>query len=901
MIQIKNLTKIYEVKNQEGTLALDNVSFDLPDKGLVFVVGKSGSGKTTFLNLLGGLDNISSGNIIADGLSFNEMTIEDYQKYRASYLGFVFQDFCLIDSLSVFDNIKISLDINNINDEQLVDDVLEKVDLKNRSNRFPNQLSAGQKQRVAIARAVVKSPKLILCDEPTGNLDSKTSKQILCLLKELSKDRLIVIVSHNMDDAYTYGDRIIELSDGHVILDAQYESSQDSNLFDNETLYLGNVNEMNESDIVLINKKLSEGQLKEIKPKKELLVCSNGPSVEEKSELNNVELIKNAYPFNKSKKLSFAFLKRRLGGSIISSFFAALVVMIFGLCQMFTMFDSKAIVKSTLSTNDQPALVMKKAMYNPEDDGALYSGLNHRLTEDDYQLAKTSGYKGNIYSLYNYSLPISFSMWNLQSEVAVNDKNNYREFYAQEIYGVLVCDESFVKNVFNYHGNISYSALAEEQKDYGIYITDYIADSILYHRDDKYETYEDILGEYKNDNVFAKTTYAYINGIINTGYQKEYSSLMKEFETYVETKDYSKFKEILNSDDFLKFYEIGKNYLSVAYSFNENFVELAKSPEVRNVARFDFSRVTVPRTDFEHEFTTAYGFYDDSLPKKTISVYYQTLVTLLDIQPENEDDEITFDYVKKLVNEMKFTGLLLNNFPVLSKYDYYDFSHPEDSTPIFELTINVEVHDDKNRNYKLSSDMFSLFRDNDIFAYAMYFDDLGTAQLAYDALVDIPFVASNSYVSAAISVSDVVKVFSDFYALISALLCAASLFVIVSYAFNTVNSRKKEIGILKALGTSNKDLAKIFIFQIILIGLLTCAIYVAGLFALMKLANVILVNSFMSFMNNPALKSVSIISFHASAFLLDLAIILVATVVAAIIPILLTRKIKPLNIIKSKD
>ena len=217
MIEIKNLTKIYTSKNAKECVALDNVSFSLPDKGMVFVLGKSGSGKSTFLNMLSGLDKMTSGDIIADGNKFSTFTENDYDNYRNSYLGFIFQDFCLIDKMTIYKNVEMALSLQNVKNKDIVNEMIEKVGLKGFENRYPKELSGGQQQRVAIARALVKSPKLILADEPTGNLDSKTSKQILELFKKLSKDNLIVIVSHNIDDADTYADQIIRLNDGKVV------------------------------------------------------------------------------------------------------------------------------------------------------------------------------------------------------------------------------------------------------------------------------------------------------------------------------------------------------------------------------------------------------------------------------------------------------------------------------------------------------------------------------------------------------------------------------------------------------------------------------------------------------------------------------------------------------------
>ena len=218
MICISNLVKVYKSKKRKTCKALDNINLVLPDGGLVFVLGKSGSGKSTLFNLVGGLDNITSGNIIVDGNDISTFKENEYCNYRNNHIGFIFQDYHLIDELTVFENICLSLNLKKEEDKNKVLESLEKVDLSGYENRYPTELSGGERQRVAIARAIVKKPRIILADEPTGNLDTVTSTQIIELLKSLSKECLILIVSHNKNDAYKYGDRIIELSKGKIYL-----------------------------------------------------------------------------------------------------------------------------------------------------------------------------------------------------------------------------------------------------------------------------------------------------------------------------------------------------------------------------------------------------------------------------------------------------------------------------------------------------------------------------------------------------------------------------------------------------------------------------------------------------------------------------------------------------------
>lgn len=220
MLSLRNVTKIYNVKNKVAVRALDNVSVDFPETGMIFLLGKSGSGKSTLLNVAGGLDAPTSGEIIVDGKSNANFTQADYDGYRNSYVGFIFQEYNILEEFSVEQNVSLALQLQNkSNDKNAVNAILKQVGLEGTNRRKPNTLSGGQRQRVAIARALIKNPRIIMADEPTGALDSKTGEQILDTLKGLSKNRLVLVVSHDRGFAERYGDRVIELADGKIISD----------------------------------------------------------------------------------------------------------------------------------------------------------------------------------------------------------------------------------------------------------------------------------------------------------------------------------------------------------------------------------------------------------------------------------------------------------------------------------------------------------------------------------------------------------------------------------------------------------------------------------------------------------------------------------------------------------
>ena len=232
MLQIKNISKTYKTGNFIQK-ALDEVSLNLRDNEFVAILGPSGSGKTTLLNIIGGLDKYDSGDLIINGISTKDYKDKQWDTYRNHTIGFIFQSYNLIPHQTILSNVELALTIAGISKKEkakLALDALEKVGLKEQAHKKPNQLSGGQMQRVAIARALVNNPSIVLADEPTGALDTKTSIQVMDLLKEVAKDRLVVMVTHNPELAKEYANRIVNLKDGVIVNDSNPYSGHESGL-----------------------------------------------------------------------------------------------------------------------------------------------------------------------------------------------------------------------------------------------------------------------------------------------------------------------------------------------------------------------------------------------------------------------------------------------------------------------------------------------------------------------------------------------------------------------------------------------------------------------------------------------------------------------------------------------
>ena len=235
MLKLKNIKKSYTT----GTFtqhALKGINLQFRQNEFVAILGPSGSGKTTLLNIIGGLDRYDKGDLIINNRSTKLFKDKDWDAYRNNCIGFIFQSYNLISHIDILSNVEMGMTLSGISSKarrKKALEVLKKVGLKDHAHKKPNQLSGGQMQRVAIARALANDPDIILADEPTGALDSKTSVQIMELIKEIAKDKLVIMVTHNPELAHDYASRVIEMKDGEMLSDSNpfSEKEEEQNNF----------------------------------------------------------------------------------------------------------------------------------------------------------------------------------------------------------------------------------------------------------------------------------------------------------------------------------------------------------------------------------------------------------------------------------------------------------------------------------------------------------------------------------------------------------------------------------------------------------------------------------------------------------------------------------------------
>ena len=317
MIKLVNVYKYFNKGKKSEVRAIDNTSIDLPEKGIVTLLGPSGCGKTTLLNSIGGLSKIDKGSIYVDEEKITKVSVNKIDKIRSLKIGYIFQNFNLLDDETVFDNVSLVLKINGLKDKEeiskRVNFCLESLGIYRYRNRYAGMLSGGERQRVAIARAIVKDPEVIIADEPTGNLDSKNTIEVMNIIKSLSRDRLVILVTHERELAKFYSDRIIEIFDGKIVNDYINKDNHELDYKLDNKVYLKDI-KMHETikgknvNIDYYVEDESKLNLKIVVKNDNIYIESDSPKKIENINNSNIELVDAHYEkINKKVYEKFSF------------------------------------------------------------------------------------------------------------------------------------------------------------------------------------------------------------------------------------------------------------------------------------------------------------------------------------------------------------------------------------------------------------------------------------------------------------------------------------------------------------------------------------------------------------------------------------------------------------------
>ena len=828
MFQIKNLSKEYRSKSGIKTKALDNINLKLPNNGLIALVGKSGSGKSTFLNVLGGLDKADNGEILLNGKNILEFKDKTLNSYRNTYLGFVFQDYHLISNLNVKENLEVALELQKQkNNKGQVEEILNKVGLNGYEKRKVNELSGGQMQRVAIARALIKQPQIILADEPTGNLDSQTSKEIFKLLKDISKEKLIILVTHDYETAEKYADSFLEISDGKII----------KNTID----CVENVEE---------NSKLKKGRL----------------------------------TFFKSIKYAIVNLRRKKIRLIITTLIMTVALFAFAFLLMLTNFNINKIHTETMLNNESTNLKIKKP--NKENE-LIFDYFNEKeFTEISELINEELNYYPNIISDNNYT------KLEIGSKLCASDdkKEEIQEKGNKAYYGIkadsLRIDEKTEKelNKLNIIGKIPSKAnevlisqiLADRLIALGVEtMVDVTIDNVTSRELGSvfFDSYEDIINHNKNICIGGYNCSAYIKitGIIKDESLKKYDPLKEILnndminnptELYNDFigNNYSKLNMLTVNEDFTETMIINENneldfhyyppvyiidgdrihyYNGTSYLTNEINIYNGKKSEKINA--LDDNQIVLSKKSIIELFPD----YNKELNKynSDLATNYQKKLKEYNNKIEEQEKKLLEDpdYINEEIEspkvidyereEKNFFNKFIKEYNIIGKTISLEITDLNDQSDTRIETIeNLKIigiyymEDNENEmgnTIYVSKNLISKYMRSNFEITEVTFNESDKSDLIklfeeFDNK-NKDYMLFTDYSEVMDSLSSVVKNVEEIAKYVGLGTLIFTIILFMNFIINSINTRKKDVGILRAIGASSLDIYKMFYLETTLV------------------------------------------------------------------------------------
>lgn len=775
MLKLKNISKTYSTKDGVTHRALNNISLDFESKGLVFVLGKSGSGKSTLLNIIGGLDSFDRGEIYLYGKKFSKFKKFEYDFYRNTFTGFIFQEYNLINELTIEENVTLALDLQSKKDKEKIDKIFNDLEISNLKNRKVFELSGGQKQRVAIARALVKDPSIILADEPTGSLDTKTTKEILDLLIKLSKERLVIVITHNREIAECYGDRVIELKDGEVLKDLTTEINDEE---DRPSLIASSIykvpknTKLKKDDLKRLNEiinrekidhyisyETNQNKVKSMFPHLKEAINTNEENKEkfkqysydeEKEENKEVKLIKSKLPFKRGIKFGLSNLKIKIPRLIFSLFLAIFSITLSGCVDNFTNFDEYKAISNTVRHYDLKN-VMVCSSYEE----------NYYLRENDIR---------KINEINKKEAPLIFE----RNFRITNYDLDYTYILNNSLNRVIECEDI---------NELTYEYLATSNIEYGsegIIISEVVAREI-YRKHSGFNSITDTLdlridlnnfsfvieGIYKCDELDkydvlrnSEGQLSYLKDEYNSSYYNYYSNIFVK-EGFVDL-----YKSMIDeSDDFLVQYTLGDTNISI------NNIELRNNELINKVNESEGVYVTTGLLDLLMEDTE----YDD----------YKDFINYLNLQKK------------------EFTIYLNQNICYISD----------------ELVIKGYEVNNKDNTIYFDKDLFEVVKDYSLKATGAFINLNGRNTL--DVIKDIynnGYIVYESFANDYEEIKEVLVLLGNILKGINNVVFILAIILLFSFIHSSVKNNIRQIGILRAIGANVIDIIKIYVIEALIIG-----------------------------------------------------------------------------------
>lgn len=919
MLETKDLVKIYKPKKGVPVTALDKVSLKFPDKGMVFLLGKSGSGKSTLLNVLGGLDSYDGGEIIIKGVSSKNFKQQHFDSYRNTYVGFIFQEYNVLDEFSVGANIALAIELQNrkASDEE-INDILKQVDLEGFGNRKPNELSGGQKQRVAIARALVKKPQIIMADEPTGALDSNTGRQVFDTLKKLSETKLVIVVSHDREFAEQYADRIIELSDGRVISDVELDSAP---ILETEAPaaldFHDNIVEvpcgyrLTEEDREAINayiEKLKKGSLEITVSRKNQSAkrfVKTDTSKIKSEDGSSFKLIKSKLPLKNAFKIGASGLKHKKIRLVFTILLSCIAFGLFGLSDTFGAYNHVKTCTNSLTDSGVKYLSVAKSKKITNGSDFYWRDYDYGISEKN--LKEVS--EGTDVKMHGVFAPTNADLsFDAQTNPEIKLTETDYNIYSRAFGGFAEINDSVIKDM---GFKLLAGALPDGTKD-EIAVSEYVFeifkkaqyfDGATYNKAadgtqtpvyQKITDYNDLIGKTITLNNVKYT----VTAVIDTGFDiSRYASLTekKTHQTKAEKMvDYVLYNEYCSSS---------------AYSY-AGIIMVGKEKMDKLIAE------RPPMTTITEGYISFYS--NTGKENEEYGVDSQYLATLDDVKGENI---IWIDGEKKSLGEKEIIATMdalqfYNGIPDTDDYakylktrntlsafesSFYDGENTDGWKLVGIIDNTSEGNKSKLNSTVVASDsVFKKYTDgsDNIYSFAVGAmpaekEDVRSAvEYCYREDSNVRYQIQNSVTFELDSVNDALKIMSKYFFWIGVGFAAFAALMLANFIGTSISYEKQEIGILRAIGSRSNDVFRIFFAESFVIAMINFVLSSIGVFA----ATVI----FNQLMRTQVGILITILSFGPRQLILLLAVSLLVAFIASFLPVKRIASKRPIDAIRNR-
>ena len=978
MLEIKNLSKIYKstAKNGVDTKALDNVSLTFPETGMVFLLGKSGSGKSTLLNVCGGLDAPTSGEIIVKGKSSKSFSQSDFDSYRNTFIGFIFQEYNILNEFSVEDNIALALELQGKpKDKKAIAELLDEVDLSGFAKRKPNTLSGGQKQRIAIARALVKSPEIIMADEPTGALDSNTGKQVLDTLKKLSRNKLVIVVSHDRDFAELYGDRIIELKDGKILSDISKAEMPQKEISDS-------ISTLGEVLCVKSGTNLTDGDMKQIKSFLEsasgdVIIAKNEKDIStfkkaaritdsgsqeyfadtDEKKLNikqykpeDSKFIRSRLPLRHASKIGVSGLKNKPVRLLMTVALCTVAFILFGLLSTLTFYDIEAMFKQTLSNLNKEYVTLDKSFQTTVKD---YS---HGILEYEYTSTRPALFSDAEMAELRKEFGADIFGATSTSGLEFSVRSRPSDYWNNSISVIAYVPEG---NSFRGKINGKYPSADNE-----ICISSYSADMLIACKttDERGEvlelqTYDDIIGKtlilsgtaYKVSGIFTSEPIDPKFDVLKETGTANYS-LLSSFDAELRSGTYTMallskpaFEDLsMRSNGFFDSNQSTPAFVELAFSNapendkNDTNVNDYPSSEYQSISSLPSSHIKyfgasaaladneaiISSQDWLRQISNKMQLsnsIDEESSKLLDDIYAVTEgrravydeKTGAFIKEEELSKQERSELFEKLFAKLKGESIYLELTPsdennlrigeptrynVAGIYEEYDYKntvylsqkefdkHWEIQFPTFSY-CSVETTSYKKDPNATYSMIFAPFTNTDAQKNALWEIYSNTE---FDTNSTKLSVAGN-YVYTLSTVDAFVKELSNIFLYVGLVFALFAILLFSNFITTSIHQKRREIGILRAVGARGTDVFKIFFSESFVIAFICSLISIIGSIFICNALNVGMAGEF----------GVALFVFGPLSLLVIIGVALLTAILATIIPVWIAAKKKPVDSIKA--